>query len=116
MISGTPCEISVENATSVPSTGPTPRPTHKPTPKPSGSPTTYPTTSPNPAPSYAPTPKPSTTPSPAPTPVPEFFIYYTTDAKYLYAYNYNTGKSTFMVSDSFDGDLSAQAKCSCRRS
>jgi len=37
--------------------------------------------------------------------VPEFFIYYTTDAKYLYAYNYNTGKSTFMVSDSFDGDL-----------
>ena len=100
-----PYPVPTPKPTSVPSTGPTPRPTHKPTPKPSGSPTTYPTTSPNPAPSYAPTPKPSTTPSPAPTPVPEFFIYYTTDAKYLYAYNYNTGKSTFMVSDSFDGDL-----------
>ena len=80
---------------------PAPRPTHKPTPKPSGSPTTYPTASPNRhtrrrqaiddpvARAYARA---------------EFFIYYD-DAKYLYAYNYNTGKSTFMVSDSFDGDL-----------
>ena len=100
-----PFPVPSPKPTEVPTMPPTPRPTHKPTPKPTNGPTVKPTTSPSSIPSYGPTPKPSTVPSPAPTPVPEFYVYYTTDSKYLYAYNYNTGKSTFMVSDSFDGDM-----------
>merc|ERR1719230_2282720 len=109
----TPSNAPTYYPTTSPSYTPTPVPTHiptyGPTPSPTQTPSYPPTPSPYPvpssAPSYAPSIGPSAVPTIAPTPAPEFFIYYSSEDKYLYGYQYLSGTNSLIYEDKFDGDL-----------
>jgi len=84
---------------------PSSAPSYAPTPAPSSNPSAGPTPRPTGKPSYAPSIGPSAVPTIAPTPAPEFFIYYSSEDKYLYGYQYLSGTNSLIYEDKFDGDL-----------
>merc|ERR1719230_1903976 len=108
-----PTSVPTPSPTQTPSYPPTPSPfpvpssapSYTPTPAPTSGPSAGPTPRPTGKPSYAPSIGPSAVPTIAPTPAPEFFIYYSSEDKYLYGYQYLSGTNSLIYEDKFDGDL-----------
>merc|ERR550537_609475 len=102
-----PTDLPTPSPTFAPSPYPVPSaaPSYAPTPAPSALPSPVPTPHPTAKPTYAPSIGPSGTPTIAPTPAPEFFIYYSSEDKYLYGYQYLSGTNSLIYEDKFDGDL-----------
>merc|ERR1719453_2231808 len=100
-----PSPVPTSKPTDVPTPSPTTSPSYTPTPVPTHIPTYGPTPAPTQTPSYPPSIGPSATPTIAPTPAPEFFIYYSSEDKYLYGYQYLSGTNSLIYEDKYDGDL-----------
>ena len=103
----TPAPTQTPSYPPTPSPFPVPSsaPSYAPTPAPSAAPSGGPSPRPTGKPSYAPSIGPSATPTIAPTPAPEFFIYYSSEDKYLYGYQYLSGTNSLIYEDKYDGDL-----------
>jgi len=96
-----PTASPTEAPSPVPSPGPTVEPTIWPTPKP----THHPTSAPTGTPTIPPTSTPTIPPTGAPTTTPEFYIYYSVEDTYLYAYNPITEGTELYGTNNYTGDL-----------
>jgi len=102
---GAPTEAPSTSPTLYPTYNPTGAPTLNPTVWPSPKPTYFPTSAPTAAPSVVPTAAPTIPPTGAPSVTPEFYIYYTVEDYYLYAYNVIQDTTELYAEANFTGDL-----------
>ena len=103
--SGAPTTAPSVDPTTSPTYEPTGAPTLNPTTWPSPYPTYFPTSAPTGAPSVVPTAAPTIPPTGAPSVTPDFYVYYTVEDQYLYAYNVIQDTTELYAEANFTGDL-----------